>query len=110
MTRAPPPASATAVAAPSPDADPVTSADKFRRTSSSLLPEFVEQRLCVFEIGRIKAFGEPAVERGEQVAGFGLAALVAAQPGEAHGGAQFPELGFLLLGNAQGFAIQSLRC
>ena len=76
MTRAPRRASATAVAAPSLDADPVTSADKFRRTSSSLLPEFVEQRLCVFEIGRVKAFGEPAVERGEQVAGFGLAALV----------------------------------
>jgi CO/xanthine dehydrogenase Mo-binding subunit len=27
------------------------------------------------------------------VAGFGVMALAAAEPGEAHGGAQFPELG-----------------
>ena|GEM_PF-6686595 len=35
-----------------------------------------------------------------------MAALVAAEPGEARGGAQFPELGFLLLGNGEGFAIR----
>src|SRR5689334_18059985 len=34
-------------------------------TSSSQL---VEQRLCLFEIGRVEAFGEPAVDRREQVA------------------------------------------
>ena len=37
--------------------------------------------------------------------GFGVATLIAAQSREAHGGAQFPELGFPRLGNAQGFAI-----
>src|ERR1700737_465975 len=72
------------------------------------LLEFVEQRFCLFEIGGVEAFGEPAVDRREQVAGFGAAALVAAEPGEARGGAQFPELGFLLLGDAQGFAIELL--
>ena len=72
------------------------------------LVEFVEQRLCVFEIRRVEAFGEPSVDRREKVAGFGGAALVAAEPGEARSGAQFPELGLLLLGDAQGFAIQYL--
>jgi hypothetical protein len=72
--------------------------------------QFVEQRLCLSQIGRGEAFGEPAVDRREQVAGFGAAALVAAEPGEAHGGAQLPELGPLLLGDAQGFAIQFLDC
>ena len=74
-------------------------------TSSSQL---VEQRLCVFEIGRVEAFGEPAIDRCQQVAGFALAALVAAEPSEARDGAQFPEFGPLLLCDAQGFAIQFL--
>jgi hypothetical protein len=38
----------------------------------------------------------------------GPMALVAVEPGEAHGGAQFPQLGLLFRGDAQGFAIQSL--
>ena len=54
----------------------------------------------------VEAFGEPAVDRREKVAGFGAATLVAAKPGEARGGAQFPELGPLLPGDAQGFAIR----
>src|SRR5437764_3463100 len=54
--------------------------------------QFVEQRLRLFEIGRVEAFGEPAVDRREKVAGFGVAALVAAEVGKAHGGPQFPEL------------------
>jgi hypothetical protein len=70
--------------------------------------QFVEQRLCLFKIGRVEAFGEPAVDRREEAAGFGAAALVAAEPGEACGGAQFPELGLLFLGDDQGLAIQSL--
>ena len=47
-------------------------------------PEFVEQRFCLFEIVCIEAFGEPAIDRCEQIAGFGAPALVATQPGEAH--------------------------
>jgi len=108
MTRPPPRASATAVAAPSLDADPVTSADTFRRTSSSLPPEFVEQRFCLFEIRCVEAFGEPAEDGGEQGVGFGVASLVAAEPGEARDGAQFPELGPLLHCDAQRFAIEFL--
>src|SRR6516165_11125267 len=70
--------------------------------------QLVEQRLCLFEIGRAEAFGEPAIDGGEKVAGFGMAALVAAETGEAHGGAQFPELGSLLSGDAQGIVIEFL--
>jgi hypothetical protein len=35
-------------------------------------------------IGRVEAFGEPAIDRREKVAGFGVAALVAAELGEAY--------------------------
>jgi len=70
--------------------------------------QFVAQRLGLFQIWRVKAFGEPGVDGCQEVAGFGAAALVAAERGEAHGGAQFPELGPLLRGNAQGFTVQPL--
>jgi hypothetical protein len=53
----------------------------------------VEQRFCLFEIGHREAFGEPAVDRREKVAGFDVTSLVATQTGEAHDAAQFPELG-----------------
>ena len=33
--------------------------------------QFVEQRLRLFQIGGVEAFGEPAVDRREKVAGFG---------------------------------------
>jgi len=49
--------------------------------------QFVEQRLCLSKIGRVEAFGEPAVDRREKVAGFGVAALVAAEPDEPGRGA-----------------------
>src|SRR5262245_26344603 len=67
--------------------------------------QLVQQRLCFFQVGCVEPFGEPAIDRREEVAGFGAAALVLPETGEAHGGAQFPELGFLLLGDAQRFAI-----
>jgi hypothetical protein len=62
------------------------------RSGSRHLPvagsrQCVEQRLCLFEIGGVEAFGEPAVYGGEKVARFAVAALVSAEPGEAHGGA-----------------------
>src|SRR5271168_1004975 len=76
------------------------------RTARSF--QLVEQRLCLFEIGGGEAFGEPAVDWGKQVAGCGAATLAAPQPGKARGGAQLPELGFLLSGDAEGLAIQLL--
>src|ERR1700732_4769012 len=70
--------------------------------------QLAEQFLRLLQIGGIEALGKPAVDRREKIAGFSAAALVAAEPGEARGGAQFPQLGPLLLGDAQGFAIQLL--
>src|SRR6516164_2190909 len=78
------------------------------RDADTILRRRVEQRPRLPEIGRVEAFGEPAVDRREDVAGFGAAALVAAEPREARGGSQFPELGLLLPGDAQGFAIELL--
>ena len=64
--------------------------------------------LCFLQIGGVEALGEPAVDRGEKIPRLGAPTLVAAEPGKAPGGAQFPELGPLLLRDAQGFAIQFL--
>jgi hypothetical protein len=68
---------------------------RFRTFPSSLRNGEVrpEQRFCLFEIGHREAFGEPAVDRREKVAGFDVTSLVATQTGEAHDAAQFPELG-----------------
>src|SRR6266478_5813105 len=40
------------------------------------LTKLVEQRLRVFEVGRVEAFGEPREDRREEVAGFGVTTLV----------------------------------
>jgi hypothetical protein len=61
------------------------------------------------KVGRIKALGEPAVDRRENVARFGMTALVAVEQGEAHRSAQFPTFGPLFLGNVERLAIQFLR-
>ena len=45
--------------------------------------QLIEQRLRLHQVGRIETFGEPAVDRREDVAGFSVAALVAAKPCEA---------------------------
>src|SRR6516164_1871061 len=72
------------------------------------LAELVEQRFCLFQVGGVEAFGKPAIDRCDEVAGFDGALLVAAEPGEAHSGPQFPELGLLLPGDVEGLAIQFL--
>src|SRR5215472_3850395 len=86
----------------------IATVDESDRPASKVSPQLLQQRLRLFQIGRVEPLGEPAINGGEKVEGFGAAALVAAEPGEARGGAQFPELGLLLLGDAKGFAIQFL--
>jgi len=39
------------------------------------LRQLVQQRLSLFQIGGVEALSEPAVDRREEVAGFGTAAL-----------------------------------
>src|SRR5439155_19875190 len=69
----------------------------------------VEQRLCVLEVARVEAFGEPGVDRGEEGAGSVALALALPQPRQAGGGAQLERLGLLPPGNLQGLAEERLR-
>ena len=56
------------------------------------LGQVVEQRLGLFEVGGIEAFGKPAEDWGEQGSRLLRPALLSAQAGEAHRTAQFPGL------------------
>jgi hypothetical protein len=47
----------------------------------------VEQYLGLFQVERVEAFGEPAVDGREQIAGRVALALIAPQPRHAHRGA-----------------------
>jgi hypothetical protein len=61
-----------------------------------LAPKFLQERLGLLEIGRIKALGEPAIDRGQQRRGFRPLALLLPQAREAHGSAEFEGLGLLV--------------
>jgi hypothetical protein len=52
--------------------------------------ESVEKRFCRPEIGRVEPLRKPLVDRLEERRCLGGSALIALQPGEARGGAQFP--------------------
>ena len=58
--------------------------------------QLVQQRLSLFQIKRVEALGEPAVDRSEQIAGLIPLALIALEPRHAHCCAQLPGLGLLL--------------
>ena len=63
--------------------------------------QLAEQRLRLLQIERVEAFGEPAVDRSEKIAGLCTPALIAPEPRHAHCGAQFPGLGLLLTRNCE---------
>src|SRR6266446_3414358 len=69
------------------------------------LHQLVEQRLGLFEVGGVEAFGEPGEDRGEQGDCLLLPAPLAAQAGEARRGAQFPGLRVLPAGDGDGFLV-----
>src|SRR5712691_3073909 len=77
-----------------------------RRPSGA--PEFVEQRLRLFQILGIEAFGEPAVDRCEKIAGLAAPRLFGQQAGEADSGAQLEPARALLARNRKRPAISSL--
>src|SRR5262249_53877457 len=54
--------------------------------------QLVEQRLRLHEVARVEALGEPAVNRGEEVACLGALALALPEPREARRGAQLEGL------------------
>ena len=74
------------------------------------LCQLIQQRLGFDQVGRIEAFGEPIVDRREQVIDFRLPALVAPEPGEAGGGPQLQKLCTLPLSNGDGLTIALLGC
>ena len=63
--------------------------------------QLVEQRLSLLQIERVEAFGEPAVDRSEKIAGLIPLALIAPEPRHAHRRAQFPGLRLLLTRNRE---------
>ena len=56
----------------------------------ALSPKFLQERLGFLEVGGVKALGEPAVDRRQQLAGFGALALALPQASQAGGGAECP--------------------
>src|SRR4051794_22198414 len=73
-----------------------------------VLRQLIQQRLCVLQVRCIKALGEPAIDRREQIMGFHVLALVTHEPGEADRRPQLEELRALPLGNRDSLAIASL--
>src|SRR6185369_8690018 len=71
--------------------------------------QLFQQCLRVDEVLCVEAFGEPGVDRGEQVARFGALALIAPQAGEARRGAQLERAGALLAGDGEGAVVAGGR-
>jgi hypothetical protein len=67
-----------------------------------LLPQLLQQRLCLLQIARVKPFGEPLVNRGKQFARLLHLALVTREACEAQCGAEFPGFGLLLARDVEG--------
>jgi hypothetical protein len=63
---------------------------------SKRLSKRIEERSCRFQIGGLEPFGEAVVDRLEERHALRGTALIAPEPGEARGGAQFPGKGALL--------------
>src|SRR5271166_5270041 len=59
----------------------------------------LKKRLRLPEVVGREPLGEPTVNRREEIGGFGAPALVAPEPNQAHGGAQFQGLGALKTGD-----------
>jgi hypothetical protein len=55
----------------------------------------LEQCAGLVQVGRLKAFGKPAVDRGQQRAGGGAFALLLPQPRQARGSPQLQSFGVL---------------
>jgi hypothetical protein len=68
-----------------------------RQSRMDRLRELIKQRLRLLQIGRLEAFREPFVDRSQDIAGLRALALLGPEAGEADGGAEFPELGALVL-------------
>src|SRR2546422_4318685 len=70
-----------------------------QHTLAPLHTEAFKQRDGFFQIGGVKPFGEPPVDRREHLARFGLPTLLLIEAAHAHDGSQFERFGLLLAGN-----------
>src|SRR5215217_7608503 len=68
----------------------------------ALSPQLVEQGFGLLEVGRVKALREPAIDRCQQLAGFGLLPLLLPEATQAHGGPQLQGFGLLAAGDGDG--------
>src|SRR5262245_2648284 len=64
-------------------------------------PQLFQQCPGVLEVGGVKALGEPAVDRCQQIAGLIALALALPQLPQAHRRSQLPRLGLLAAGYSQ---------
>jgi hypothetical protein len=66
------------------------------------LRQGLQQRLCVLQVGGVKALGKPTVDRRKQFVCLGPLALLLPEASEAHGGPQLQRLGLLAAGQGEG--------
>jgi hypothetical protein len=65
-------------------------AEKAVLLTASLSRQRLQQRLRLLQVSGVKAFGEPVVDRGQEVMGFLAFALLLPQASEAGSGPQLP--------------------
>ena len=68
-------------------------------TLSVGLGERCQQCPGPLEVGSVESFGEPTIDRGQEIVGFGILALTLPQTAQAHGGTQLKGLRLLVTGN-----------
>jgi hypothetical protein len=66
------------------------------------LCQFLQQRLRLLQVSRIKSFGEPVIHGSEEVIGFLAFALLLPEASQARGRTEFPGFRLLALGYADG--------
>src|SRR5215831_663057 len=65
------------------------------------IERLLQERLRLLQVSSITALREPAIDRCQEVSGFGALVLLLPHAGQAHGGPQLPGLGLLLAGHGQ---------
>ena len=57
--------------------------------------QFIQQCLCLFQVGRFKSFGEPLVDRAQKIVGVLWLTLVAPQLSQVYRSAKLERFGLL---------------
>jgi hypothetical protein len=72
--------------------------------------DLIKQCFCLLQNRRIEAFGEPDIDRRQQVAGLATLTLIDPKASEADGGTQFKGFCTLPLGDSERLMILLLGC